>query len=282
MPELPEVETIARGLRAPLEGACVERVEIPGPHALGQDAALFRSRLLGACCSGVRRRGKLLLLDMQAPVVAGALTLAVHLRMTGRMFMPAALDAAASLADSPHTHVRIFFQERPFPLLFHDVRKFGRLMAFTPAELAAWDFYASLGPEPLDVPEAAFLALFRSRKGRIKALLLDQRVIAGIGNIYADETLFRARIRPDTPAHTLRSAELSRLYEELRTVLSEAIAACGSTLRDYRNAQGDAGAFQNRFQVYGKAGTPCPCCGTPLSKSTVAGRTSVYCSQCQK
>ncbi len=278
MPELPEVETIARGLRPRLTGARVLAVEVPGPHALPQGVETFRTRLLGRSITNVTRRGKALLLHFAGE----PLTLAVHLRMTGRLFLP---DNGELLHDR-HTHCRFLLHHddcpQQQPLVYHDVRKFGTLQALLPAELAAWPFFARLGPEPLEIGPEAFTAIFKNRKGRIKALLLDQTVIAGIGNIYADETLFRAAIRPDAPARDLSRNRLGRLHATLREVLQEAIEACGSSISDYRDAQGHAGAFQNCFRVYGRGGKPCVTCGTALHTMKTAGRTTVFCPMCQR
>lgn len=280
MPELPEVETIARGLNRVLATRRILEVHILGPHAVGQGAKLFTQRVSGARVTGVGRRGKLLLLWLDSPASNAPLVLSVHLRMTGRLFLPTR-GTGADLEHSPHTHVLLRLEDLDAPLLFHDVRKFGRLLALTEEELAAWPFWAGLGPEPLEVDSDGFVDIFKGRRGRVKALLLDQKRIAGIGNIYADESLFRAGIRPDAPAGNVSRQRLRRLHRELQEVLREAIDACGSSISDYRTASGDAGAFQNRFRVYGRGGEECQLCGATLRKITVAGRTSVFCPKCQ-
>ena len=276
MPELPEVETIARGLRPHLVGARIREVRVPGPHATPQGVELFRSRLEGGEITAVGRRGKVMTLG-----VGENLTLAVHLRMTGRFYLP----SNGELVGDKHTHCVFFLENRDGAtrlLLYNDVRKFGTLQAFTPEELLAWPFFASLGPEPLEISRGAFMKLFQGRRTRIKAMLLDQKVIAGIGNIYADESLFRAGIRPDAPAGGLSGRRLGILHGKLREVLQEAVDACGSSIRDYRDAMGDAGAFQNCFRVYGRGGETCVECGSPLRQVKVAGRTTVFCPKCQK
>ncbi len=278
MPELPEVETIARGLRPYLAGACIAGIEVSAPHALPQGVETFRSRIVGRRIEDVTRRGKALLLHFTGE----PLILAVHLRMTGRLFLP---DNGELLHDR-HTHCCFLLRHddgRPErTLVFHDVRKFGTLQALFPEELAAWPFFARLGHEPLEIGPEAFATIFENKKGRIKALLLDQAVIAGIGNIYADETLFRAGIRPDAPAMNLGRTRLGRLHARVQEVLGEAIEACGSSISDYRDAHGHAGAFQNCFRVYGRGGQPCVNCGSPLHTMKVAGRTTVYCPICQR
>ncbi len=285
MPELPEVETIARGLRETLVGRRIRKVCVREPRALGS----YEGGGDGFCCSlegrtvgGIRRRGKLLLVDLQE----GG-TLAVHLRMTGRFYLP---DPGAK--PDKHTHLIFELESQEAKedgqsgldrVFFHDVRKFGSCCLYADeADLRRMPFLAALGPEPLELDKDAFIRLFAGKKARIKALLLDQKTIAGIGNIYADESLFRAGIRPDARAADISDARLAGLHRELQEVLREAIAACGSSFSDYRDARGNVGAFQNRFQVYGRSGKYCLRCGRRLVTEKVAGRTSVFCPVCQK
>lgn len=281
MPELPEVQTIANGLAKRLVGRSIESVQVLTPSSLhGEFAApeAFAEALAGRRIVRVSRRAKLLLLDFDPPA-----TLAAHLKMTGRLFV---LEDEAN--ETPlDKHARVLFrlkseQGAPARLLFHDVRRFGYCRLFAPGGLEQWDFYRKLGPEPLELDGEAFASLFTGSNAAIKALLLDQTRIAGIGNIYADESLFRAGIRPDARAGQISAARLRKLGRELREVLTEAIAACGSSIRNYTDANGDAGAFQNQFRVYGRAGEACVTCGKPLKNAKVAGRTSVYCERCQK
>ncbi len=333
MPELPEVETIACGLRPQLTGRCIVSVEVRNEGTVQGDAAVFARCVPGRVIAGVGRRGKLLLMEL-APLdggaggagkarstgaegdvspgysldpapdaadlmacrdVAGKVAgsgsagtsggtggnhvphlLGVHLKMTGRLFVYGPEVA-------PNTHTRVVFGlDDGNRLFFDDARKFGYVRALSDADLATWDFWRSLGPEPLEITAPDFAALFRGRRGRIKALLLDQAVIAGIGNIYADESLFRASIRPDAQAGELSPDRLRVLHGHLVDVLRESIAECGSSIRDYRDAHGDAGAFQNRFRVYGRSGQPCVACGRTLTTGKVAGRTTVFCERCQK
>ena len=296
MPELPEVETIARGLRETLVGRRIRKVCVREPRCVGNDTG-FCVSLAGQSVAGIRRRGKLLLVDL-----AGGGTLAVHLRMTGRFYLP---DPDAG----PDKHTHVIFELEPLApapdtpdrpdgpdcpaglnglnglnrVFFHDVRKFGSCCLFPDeAALQEMPFLASLGPEPLELDQAGFIRLFQGKKARIKALLLDQKTIAGIGNIYADESLFRAGIRPDARAADLDAERLAGLHKALQEVLREAIADCGSSFSDYRDARGNAGAFQNRFQVYGRGGQNCLRCGRALATAKVAGRTSVFCPRCQK
>ncbi|NHZ47155.1 Fpg/Nei family DNA glycosylase [Nitratidesulfovibrio liaohensis] len=344
MPELPEVETIACGLRPQLTGRRIVSVAVRNEGTVQGDAAAFARCVPGRVIAGVGRRGKLLLLELvpldgaagradaagpagvavdapsdvppdaadlmtcrdaagkmagsSATGAAGASgntgntgntvstgsaggnrvphLLGVHLKMTGRLFVYGPEVA-------PNTHTRVIFGlDDGNRLFFDDARKFGYVRALSEADLATWDFWRSLGPEPLEIAAPDFAALFRGRRGRIKALLLDQTVIAGIGNIYADESLFRASIRPDAQAGELSPDRLRVLHGHLVDVLRESIAECGSSIRDYRDAHGDAGAFQNRFRVYGRSGQPCVACGRALTTGKVAGRTTVFCEHCQK
>lgn len=280
MPELPEVETVARTLARQFDGACFTAGHILWPGVLDADhgalppdaflAAVPDARVLGAW-----RRGKALIIDLAAPAHP-LLHLGVHLRMTGRLTVE-----PPGTAPRKHTHLVLDLADGR-RLFYTDARKFGRVRAMPPAALPRWPFYAALGPEPLDIGPDAFADLFAGRRGRMKALLLDQHFLAGVGNIYADESLFRAGIRPDARADRVSRARRKRLYGELADVLREAIAANGSSIRNYVNAEGDAGAFQNDFRVYGRAGEPCRRCARPLIRCTVAGRTTVYCRTCQR
>lgn len=280
MPELPEVETIARGLADDLAESSLESVHLVDPAGLSCGPGTlsereFLAEVPGARVLRVRRRAKVLLMDV-ATAERPLLILAFHLRMTGRLTVEAP-------GTEVRKHVRIVFDLADGRrLFFTDMRKFGACRAMPLEGLAQWPFWAGLGPEPLELTAEGFADLFKGRRGAMKALLLNQKFIAGIGNIYADESLFRAGIRPQAKAECVSRRRLVRLHHELVEVLNEAIDANGSSISDYVNARGDAGAFQNDFRVYGRAGQQCRNCQTVLGKSTVAGRTTVYCSKCQK
>jgi formamidopyrimidine-DNA glycosylase len=201
--------------------------------------------------------------------------LAFHLRMTGRLFVwPEGTEAGS------HTRV-IFDLDDGRRLFFDDIRKFGQTRALSGDELAAWEFWQGLGPEPLGLSPEAFAARYASRRA-VRALLLDQSVVAGVGNIYADESLFRAGIRPDARGCDIAPGKLELLHQALVEVLLLSIKECGSSIRDYRTARGDVGAFQNSFFVYGRAGEPCRVCGRKLASAKTAGRATVFCPHCQK
>jgi len=269
VPELPEVETIARALAAEVAGRAIASVECLDPPAVQPSPEAFAALVTGRTIASVGRRGKLLLLNL-----SGGAQIAVHLRMTGRLF----LLAPGAQPERPRALLRL---DNGASLSFSDVRRFGSMAAFAAGGLEDWPFYKSLGPEPFDLDAAGFDARLGQGGARIKARLLDQTVIAGIGNIYADESLFRAGIRPDAPAKSVSPARRKRLFAAIIEVLALALAENGSSIRDYRDAHGDAGAFQNHFRAYGRAGRPCVTCGTAMVATRVAGRTSTYCPRCQ-
>lgn len=288
MPELPEVETVVRTLAPELEGRTIRKVTLC-------DVSVLEGTLpLEAVCGGrlmtPGRRGKLLLLPLEFSAHPGKLRcsaceavesgagcditgLGFHLKMSGRLFV----HPEGTL---PGKHTRLILDlDNGTRLFFDDARRFGYVRVLSPDSLATWPFWNRLGPEPLDMDGEAFAACFLGRRGTVKSLLLDQTVIAGCGNIYADEILFRAGIRPD--AQGLSRERLFLLHAALQEVLLESIEACGSSIRDYRTARGDAGAFQNKFRVYGRSGKVCMTCGTPLESCRIAGRTTVFCPHCQ-
>ncbi|SHN64926.1 bifunctional DNA-formamidopyrimidine glycosylase/DNA-(apurinic or apyrimidinic site) lyase [Desulfovibrio litoralis] len=281
MPELPEVETIARGLRSELLNAQIVKVNIVDPKVLDEASLKLVPLIENTKISGIYRRAKLLLLELENLQNQEPLTVMAgfHLKMTGRL-LPVAFD------ETPHKHTRLFFDlitennERK-RLFFDDMRRFGYCKFVLPSELHTWNFWHKLGLEPLEITNKDFASAFFGRKGKIKALLLNQEIIVGIGNIYADESLFQASIKPDTLVQNLTTAELFTLHDVLVEILKEAIKGCGSSIKDYRTAGGEPGAFQNKLQVYGKAGQPCPKCNTLLSSMKVGGRSTVYCCNCQ-
>ena len=274
MPELPEVETIARGLAEQLVGSRIAAVQELRAGMVEGDRERFFSAVPGAVITSVGRRGKLLLVFLAGE--RDPECLAFHLKMSGRLFV-----YPGNAVPGKHTRV-LFDLEDGRRLFFDDARTFGFCRVLDAADKNSWTFWKELGPDPLEIAPEAFVRLF-SRSGRaIKAMLLDQTVIAGIGNIYADESLFRAMIRPDAPASGISRESLLRLHKEIQAVLLESIEQCGSSIRDYRDAHGNAGAFQNTFNVYGRAGQNCARCDAPLESARIAGRTTVFCPQCQK
>jgi formamidopyrimidine-DNA glycosylase len=270
MPELPEVEVIARGLDATLVGRSLAVVDAVDPTRLSEDEDALVSKVLGKKVARVHRRAKVLLVELE-----DGTTLAFHLKMTGRV-----VHGPMRPVDR-HDRTRFTLDDGSL-LCFADMRRFGYVRAFGPGEVDCWDFLCKAGPEPLETAPAVLAECVLARSGAIKALLLNQAVVAGVGNIYADESLFRAGIHPQTPGNRLSRTRAERLFAELQAVLRQAIAENGSSIRDYVNAHGDAGAFQNSFNVYGRQGEPCRSCGAPLAAVKVAGRTSTFCPHCQK
>lgn len=277
LPELPEVETVARSLAPHVRGAAITAVNLLHSPSL-HNASLPLDSIIGATIESVDRRGKLVILRLR-PVDAarGPSLLIFHLRMTGRLLVnpPAA-----------GRHCRCVFNLRHpggagGQLVFDDVRTFGKIMATTPERLAAWDFWARLGPEPLEMDPDALLPRLKGCRP-IKSALLDQETIAGVGNIYADESLFRAAISPGRPAGSIEAAESRLLMASIQEILKTAIEKGGSSIRDYVDAQGKSGGFQNSFAVYGRGGLPCVKCGSQLQKIKIAGRSTVFCPFCQK
>ncbi len=280
MPELPEVETVVRTLRPHAAGRRVLSLDLRDSGCL-EKTSLPLERARGAVISAVERRGKFI--DMHLESADGpALRLVVHLRMTGRL---TAWEGGSVPGPNVARYLRLALQleggEGPCRLVFSDVRRFGRVFLGTDEGLAAWPSWKKLGPEPLELSEAAFCAAVRGRRA-IKSVLLDQTVLAGIGNIYADESLHAAGIRPDTGAGALSEARKCRLLAEIKRLLLLSIQECGSSIRDYQDADGNVGAFQNHFHVYGRGGEACPDCGAKLRRGVLSGRGTVWCPRCQK
>jgi formamidopyrimidine-DNA glycosylase len=263
MPELPEVETVARSI-TPLVGRQIVNAEFRNLRVLrGGDPQHMASQLQGRRIQGVERYGKYILILLED---GGYLI--VHLGMTGRLLLGGPCGK--------HTHV-ILTLDRGI-LLYDDSRQFGRVLysAKFPERIG------KLGPEPLEVPFEEFASALKRRKSRIKALLLNQSFLRGIGNIYADESLFRAGVHPLAMASRLRRERARRLYDSIIAVLQEAISAGGSSISDYVDAEGRAGFFQFSHRVYQRTGEPCVACGALIRRTLVAQRSSHFCPVCQK
>ena len=272
MPELPEVESIARTLAPAVRGRVVASVDLLHRPLLRTGGRKALEALRGRRVLGVRRRGKMLLVELE-----GDRTLVFHLKMTGQFLF-------AKEAEPRDKHIRLVvrFEDGRNELRFKDVRKFGFLLCLDGPPETSCDELACLGPEPLEVGPDEFAAILKARRGRIKALLLDQKRMAGIGNIYADEMLFEAGIHPETSASSIRKDTVERLYGAMKCILARAIEANGSTLQDYRDAEGREGGFQHFHKVYDRTGEPCLRCGSPVRKTVVAGRGTHFCPRCQR
>ena len=270
MPELPEVETVRRRLLPHVEGKGIRSVEIRDARLVGrEDARRVEQRLAGRTLVTLDRRGKYLLLRLD-----GGETLISHLRMTGNWLVPT--------DDEPsHTRAVIILTDGT-AVVYADARRFGTWDLLTDTDAAVY-LAARLGPEPIDVDfdGAVLQSAFKGRQAPVKALLLDQRLVAGIGNIYADEALNAACIHPERPAGRLTRAQYDRLAAAVRTALEDGIRAQGSSIRDFRSPDGGYGSMQERFRVYGRDGEPCLECGTEIIKTRCAGRGTHVCPVCQ-
>ena len=278
MPELPEVETVVRGLRAAVLGDTIESVWIgPRTQPLKSSAAEIAATLERATITAVHRKGKHIVVDLacksprhqnaRSPDVADTYWI-VHLGMTGQLVV-----ARADAEVPKHTHL-IARLSSGRELRFTDPRMFGKLAVTREFEPG--------GTEPLDVGEEEFAKLFRGRKTPIKSALLNQKLVRGVGNIYADEALFRSGIRPRRRAASLTRDDLHRLHRALQKVLRAAIDAGGSSVSDYVGASGEPGFFQLQHRVYGREAEPCLRCKTPIKRIVISGRSSHYCPKCQK
>jgi formamidopyrimidine-DNA glycosylase len=302
MPELPEVETVRRRLAPLLEGRLFSDVEISDARLTRPfDPLIVARELDGERVQSLGRRGKYLLINFES-----GRALVVHLRMTGSLLhIPsgnepgadrsradtseeatatgeaAGTTSVASLPDHLHRRAVVMLDDGT-TLVYNDVRRFGTWLLLEPGEVDAY-IEERVGPEPL---EAKFGARhlderLARRHAPVKAVLLDQKALAGVGNIYADEALWRAKLHPLTPADSLTPSELKALHRAVRRALEQGLARQGSTLRDYRLPDGGMGEMQHEFKVYGRGGEPCDRCGTPIDKIRVAGRGTWYCPTCQ-
>ena len=274
MPELPEVETVRRRIAPVLEGATIERAEIVDPRLTRPfDPSLVAAELVGETIAEVDRRGKYLLVRL-----ASGRTLTIHLRMTGSL----SHGPAGSLPDDLHRRATLGL-DTGTEVAYRDVRRFGTWEVLEPDDIRPY-LRSRLGPEPLgsSFTGAKLARLAAGRRAPVKSFLLDQRRIAGIGNIYADEALWRARIHPQTTAGELDIEQLARLHRAVRAALRRGVELQGSTLRNYVTPDGTQGGMQHEFHVYGRLGEPCDRCGHPIKRIVLGGRGTWFCSQCQQ
>jgi formamidopyrimidine-DNA glycosylase len=275
VPELPEVETVRRQLEPVLVGRRFEHVEILDPRLVRPFEPLeVAAELEGETVAAVERRGKYLIVRFESGRV-----LLIHLRMTGSLRH--ARPGDGSLQDDPHRRAVVSLDDGS-DIAYRDVRRFGTWLLVEPGELDAY-LAPRLGAEPLErrFTAKALGARLAGRRAPLKAALLDQRTLAGMGNIYADEALWRARLHPLRPAGDVTPDELGALAPAIRAALRAGIARQGATLRDYATPDGGSGAMQHAFKVYGRTGEPCDRCGTPIEKIRVAGRGTWFCPSCQ-
>jgi formamidopyrimidine-DNA glycosylase len=281
MPELPEVETVARDLRPRLVGATIVGARTSWARTLRtHDPASFGDAIAGRTVEAVGRRAKQLVFEL-----SGEAALTIHLKMTGQLFV-----VPADTPEDPYVRLVLELADGR-ELRFRDIRKFGKVGLYgrdpvtgdLVADVGGAAVFAAIGPEPLDEAFRIrdFRRRLRRRKGRLKPLLLDQSFLAGIGNIYADESLWRARLHPLRTVPTLRPSAERRLYESVRSVLAEAIERRGSSIDDYTAPDGD-GSMQERLDVYQRTGEPCPRCGRPIKRIVVGARSTHLCTWCQR
>jgi formamidopyrimidine-DNA glycosylase len=272
MPELPEVETVVRGLQAVLPGRRILDVRL-GKTDFIEDPAALERELPGSRVSRVRRHGKFLVVELESSNGSAASALLIHLGMTGQI-----LVCPPDARIAPHTHV-LFALDDGKEFRYVDIRRFGKMRMLSGG--SPQTSLDKLGLDALEASESQFFAVVRSRRARIKALLLDQSVLRGMGNIYTDESLWKARIHPARRGGNLKKAELRRLYRAMRDVLNAAIRLRGSSISDYVDSEGRRGEFQLRHRVYQRMGKKCFRCGALIRRAVVAGRSSYFCPLCQ-
>lgn len=283
MPELPEVETVRRGLAPVMEGVVIAHAEVNRPDLRWPFPERMAERLIGQRVERLRRRSKYVLADLSSGE-----TLLIHLGMSGRMLIsgdPLGQFVHEHPAAEKHDHV-VFHMENGARITFNDPRRFGAMDLMKTAEEADHKLLTVLGPEPLsnDFHEAILVEAFKGRNMPVKSALLDQRIVAGLGNIYVCETLFRAGISPAQKAGRIAAPRVASMVPIIRKVLAEAIEAGGSSLKDFRQADGELGYFQHSFDVYGREGEPCRAqgCDATVTRIVQSGRSSFYCPQCQR
>lgn len=282
MPELPEVETVRRGLSPAMTGAMIVQADVNRPDLRWPFPPGMGARLTGQHVLGLRRRSKYILVDL-----SGGETLLIHLGMSGRMLVsgdPLGVFAHEHPAVEKHDHV-VLHMDNGARITFNDPRRFGAMDLIATEIAEQHKLLAVLGPEPLgnDFHEAHLVDAFHGRNTPVKSALLDQRIVAGLGNIYVCEALFRAGIAPTRKAGRIAKSRVALLVPIIRDVLAEAIEAGGSSLRDFRQADGELGYFQHSFDVYGREGQGCrtPDCGAHITRLVQSGRSSFYCRSCQ-
>ncbi|MBV7390327.1 DNA-formamidopyrimidine glycosylase [Enterococcus sp. ALS3] len=273
MPELPEVETVRIGLEALVKNKTIQKVEVLWPRIIeSPEVEQFAIELIGETIQDVKRRGKYLIFEFDD------FDMVSHLRMEGKYeYFP-----EETVLDK-HSHVRFIFTDGS-ELIYHDVRKFGRMALLPKGQGENYKGILQLGPEPTteEFAFAPFYQKLQKSTTMIKPLLLNQKVVAGLGNIYVDEVLWLAKIHPMQPAKSISKQAAKKLHQAIITVISEAKKAGGTTIRTYLNALGEAGHFQQKLNVYGQTGLPCKRCQTPIIKIKVAQRGTHLCPHCQK
>jgi formamidopyrimidine-DNA glycosylase len=274
MPELPEVETVLQGLRRKALGRRVTAVEVRHPAALVGSPATFAATVEGRAIVAAHRTGKALHLELAATDGSARRYLLVRLGMTGQFTV-----APRTAPLEPHTHVILALDNGEQELRYRDVRRFGRLRSCTREELEK--VLGALGPDAQSISEGQFFAALRGRHGAVKSWLMNQQLLAGLGNIYADEALFAARIHPLAQPARISARKARGLYQAVRKVLARAVREGGTTFSDFLDAEGRPGRFKEMLRVYQRTGKPCRRCGSTIRRIVIAGRSSHYCPHCQ-
>ncbi|QFT74830.1 bifunctional DNA-formamidopyrimidine glycosylase/DNA-(apurinic or apyrimidinic site) lyase [Ruegeria sp. THAF33] len=283
MPELPEVETVRRGLSPAMEGVVIERADVNRPDLRWPFPERMAERLTGQRVERLRRRSKYILADLSSGE-----TLLIHLGMSGRMTVsgdPLGQFVHDHPAVQKHDHV-VFHMANGARITFNDPRRFGAMDLLQTSSAEDHKLLSVLGPEPLgnDFHDQHLIRAFKGKNTPVKSALLDQGIVAGLGNIYVCEALYRGRVSPRRKAGQISAPRVAALVPIIRQVLQDAIEAGGSSLRDFRQADGELGYFQHKFDVYGREGEACRTegCGAPIKRITQSGRSSFYCAQCQR
>jgi len=262
VPELPEVETVVRTLAPKLTGRRIREAQFFSRHVVRQKFSALQAHVRGQKVNAVRRHGKFIVLELDQGV------LSIHLGMTGKLL----------LDSEPGPYARAIFELDYGLLVYDDIRHFGRIEW----SRGLLERAANLGPDALDIPITDFLKLLKSRRARVKPLLMNQRFLRGMGNIYTDEALYQARIHPRAIAASLSQERAIRLHRAMTEILAAAIKLKGSSISDYVDAAGERGSFQSQHQVYGRAGEPCAICGSAIRRIVVGQRGTHYCPKCQR
>lgn len=272
MPELPEVEVVKQGLNQQIRGCRIKAVHLTYAGIVKSDVEIFQTTLVGLTILEVKRRGKYLIFDF------GDVAIVSHLRMEGKYFL-------LKNGESANKHCHVFFElDSGLRLVYQDVRKFGTMEVMATNELPSYFQKKHIGPEPTeeDFLLGPFQKALASSSKKLKPYLLEQSLVAGLGNIYVDEVLFAAKLHPERLSKTLSPLEVKILRKEIIRILQLGIKKGGSTIRTYQNAFGDHGRMQDYHQVYDKLGQPCPRCASPIEKIKVGGRGSHFCPSCQQ
>jgi len=272
MPELPEVETVRRGLEKLILGKKISNIEIRYPKMIKTDLNQFQKELPGQVIQSMGRRGKYLLFNLRDKVLIS------HLRMEGKYFY-----YPDEIPERKHAHILVHFEDGT-TLVYEDVRKFGTMELLAPELLDSYFISKKLGPEPTDqdFDLGRFKLALKKSKKPIKSHLLDQTLVAGLGNIYVDEVLWRAKVHPSRHSNILTAQEARKAHDETIKVLGQAVEKGGSTIRSYTNAFGEDGTMQEFHQVYDKAGQACSRCGSTIEKIQLGGRGTYFCPKCQR